>query len=366
MKRLLQDEKNPLLGGLRPSDIEKITSKTGYNKVVTDAREISRLTTPQKNDKINSAVQEIVGKSPSMVKVIKNATKAARAKTSILLLGETGVGKSMLARIIHQLSDRIDGPFIKINCGAIPDTLIESELFGYQKGAFTGASNSGKTGLIEAAHKGTVFFDEIGELAQNMQVKLLEVIENKTFVKLGSHHSKKVDANIIAATNKNLKEMVAEKTFREDLYYRLNVFPIHIPPLRERKEDIPELAFDILAKLNKQKKCFKQISPKTIDMLTRYSFPGNVRELINIVERMFILCEGDLIDFSDLPEEVSEAILSSDLPSQKGSLTEILARIESQLIRTAVSKTKSMAEASKELGIHTTTLWRKAQKYGIA
>ena len=361
------DENNEIL--LVVTNVRDITKLNTLRAQLEDTRRINSrfYQTLQENDGIEHALQEMVVKSQAMVQVIKKAIKVAKAETSVLLLGESGVGKSMLARIIHQMSYRKDGPFIKINCGVIPDSLMESELFGYEKGAFTGALHSGKAGLIEAAHGGTVFLDEIGELKPDMQVKLLEVIEDKTFVKVGSHHPTKVNINIIAATNRDLKKMIKEGTFREDLYYRLNVVPIFIPPLRQRKEDVPALTVNILAKFNKQKKLNKRIAPGTIDILSRYSFPGNVRELVNIVERMIIMCEGDQIGIADLPAEIRETIkIVPNLPSsQKGSLRETMAEIESQMIRNAVSRCSTIAEASRELDIHPTTLWRKMTAYGI-
>ncbi|MDD9302034.1 MAG: sigma 54-interacting transcriptional regulator [Desulfobacter sp.] len=307
----------------------------------------------------------MVIKSQVMVQVVKKAIKVARAETSILLLGESGVGKSMLAGIIHKMSPRKEGPFIKINCGAIPNLLMESELFGYEKGAFTGALHTGKAGLIEIAHQGTVFLDEIGELKMDMQVKLLEVLENKTFTKIGSQHSTRIDVNIIAATNRNLKDMIREGLFREDLYYLLNVVPISIPALRERKEDIPPLTINVLEKFNKQKKFKKRFRHETLDLLSKYDFPGNVRELINIVERMIIMSDGDQIMIDDLPESIQGKKASPSIPLVKGSLKEMVVEVEACIIKETLLECRSLAKASKKLNLHPTTLWRKMTKYGI-
>jgi len=360
------DENKEIL--LVVTNVRDITELNTLRVQLEDTRRISSrfYQSLQEHDGIEHVLQEMVVKSQVMVQVVKKAIKVANAETSILLLGESGVGKSMLARIIHQMSPRKDDPFVKINCGVIPESLMESELFGYEKGAFTGALHSGKAGLIEIAHGGTVFLDEIGELKLDMQVKLLEIIEDKTFMKIGSHNSIKVNVNMIAATNKDLKKMIRNGTFREDLYYRLNVVPICIPPLRDRKEDIPALVHNILAKFNKQKKINKRMTPETIDMLMRYGFPGNVRELANIVERMIIMSEEDQIGLADLPIEIGKG--SKTIPvisTQQGSLKEILAGIESQIIKVTISRCSSVAEVSRELNLHPTTLWRKMRKYGI-
>ena len=346
-------------------DITKLNTLRGQ---LEDTKRINSrfYQTLQEYDGIEHALKEMVIKSQAMIQVVKKAIKVARAETSVLLLGESGVGKSMLAGIIHKMSPRKDDPFIKINCGVIPDSLMESELFGYEKGAFTGALQSGKAGLIEIAHGGTVFLDEIGELKLDMQVKLLEVIEEKTFTKVGSQHSTKVNVNIIAATSRNLKKMISEGSFREDLYYRLNVVPISIPSLRQRKEDILPLTLNILKKFNKQKKLKRRLAPETLDMLAGYDFPGNVRELVNIVERMVIMCEENQIGLADLPSEIMKK--DGSIPkftSHQGSLKKILAGIESQVIKETVSRCDSIAEASRELDLHPTTLWRKMTKHRI-
>ncbi|MDA3787826.1 MAG: sigma 54-interacting transcriptional regulator [Desulfobacula sp.] len=360
------DENNEIF--LVVTNVRDITKLNNLRGQLEDTKRINSrfYQTLQEYDGIEHALKEMVIKSQTMIQVIKKAIKVARAETSVLLLGESGVGKSMLAGIIHKMSPRKDDPFIKINCGVIPDSLMESELFGYEKGAFTGALPTGKAGLIEIAHGGTVFLDEIGELKLDMQVKLLEVIEDKTFTKVGSQHSVNVNANIIAATSRDLKKMISEGTFREDLYYRLNVVPISIPSLRQRKEDILPLTINILKKFNKQKKLNKRLAPETLDMLARYNFPGNVRELINIVERMIIMSEEDLIGIADLPSEIREKDGSiSNLSSHQGSLKKIIARIEYQVIKETVSRCESISEASRELDLHPTTLWRKMTKHGI-
>jgi transcriptional regulator with PAS, ATPase and Fis domain len=350
------------------TNVRDITQLNTLRSQLEESRRInsSIYQTLQEHDGIEHTLEKLVIKSQSMIQVVKKAIKVAGAETSILLLGESGVGKSMLAGIIHKMSPRKEGPFIKINCGAIPYSLMESELFGYEKGAFTGALHTGKAGLIEIAHQGTVFLDEVGELKPDMQVKLLEVLENKTFKKIGSTQSTKIDINIIAATNRDLKTMIKDGDFREDLYYRLNVVPISIPPLRKRKEDILPLVINVLEKFNKQKKLKKSFLPETLDRLRKYNFPGNVRELVNIVERMIILSDGDQIIVEDLPESMKEEQGSGRyLNVLQGSLKERVADVEARIIQEALSRCKTISETSKELNLHPTSLWRKMVKYGI-
>lgn len=360
------DEKGEIL--LVVTNVRDITGLNNLRSQLEESRRInsSIYQTLQEHDGTEHALEKLVIKSQSMVQVIKKAIKVARAETSILLLGESGVGKSMIADIIHKMSPRKEGPFIKINCGAIPYSLMESELFGYEKGAFTGALHTGKAGLIEIANQGTVFLDEVGELKPDMQVKLLEVLENKTFKKIGSQRSTEVDVNIIAATNRDLKTMIKDGSFREDLYYRLNVVPISIPPLRKRKEDILPLAINVLEKFNKQKKLKKKLMPEILDRLGKYNFPGNVRELVNIVERMVILSDSDQIVVEDLPASIKEKQkIIHGLPVLKGSLKGMLADVEARIIKEALSRYDTILEVSKALKLHPTTLWRKMVKYGI-
>jgi len=321
----------------------------------------------QEQDGIEHALKEMVVKSQAMVKVVQLAAKTARSDTSVLLLGESGVGKSMLSKIIHQMSPRKDKPFVKINCATIPESLLESELFGYDKGAFTGALSAGKIGLIEAANNGTVFLDEIGELVPTLQVKLLEVIEDKTFVRVGSTNRTNVDINIIAATNRNLKELMEKRKFREDLYYRLNVIPIHIPPLRERTDDIASLSLHIMNNFNRMKGFNKRFSPDVVDALKAYWYPGNVRELINIVERIIIMSEEDIISLSDLPHEFKSPASTFQGVITKGiSLKKSLETVEASMIENVLKECRGLKEAAELLDIHVSTLWRKMEKHGIS
>ncbi len=309
---------------------------------------------------------ELVAKSRSMAQVLQKAVKVAASDTAVLLMGESGVGKTMLARIIHQMSPRKEAPFVKISCGAIPEALMESELFGYTKGAFTGAAPGGKAGHIEAAHTGTVFLDEVGELTLGMQVKLLEVIEEQSFTRVGSTRPTKVDVRIIAATNRDLERMARREHFRRDLFYRLNVVPIAIPPLRQRREDIPALALGFLERLNQRRGWAKRLEPEVLEALMSYEYPGNVRELINLVERMAVMGEGEALCLADLPSELRRPVGGGPDPLERGlGLKQALERLEAQMIEGAVARSATMSQAAQVLGIHPTTLWRKMVRLGL-
>ncbi|MBN2424526.1 MAG: sigma-54-dependent Fis family transcriptional regulator [Calditrichaceae bacterium] len=265
------------------------------------------------NSLLKETIQEqfndykIIGNSPGMMKLMQRIEKIAiDAQASCLIYGESGVGKDLVARIIHATGRRKDGPFVPVNCAAIPDTLIESELFGHEKGAFTGAIST-KPGRFEQARSGIIFLDEIGELPLSLQVRLLRVLEDKSFYRLGGKRSIEVDVMVISATNKDLQKMVDEKKFREDLFFRLNVVNLYIPPLRERRDDILPLADFFVKRFNQQRKRQLKLSPKALQLLEKYDFPGNVRELRNIIEDAYVFCEGSTI----LPENLSLQKLKS-------------------------------------------------------
>jgi len=249
----------------------------------------------------------IVGCSEKIREIYQTIEQVAETKTTILITGETGTGKELIAQAIHRGSPRKNNAFIKINCGAIAESLIESELFGYEKGAFTGAA-APKPGKFELAHEGTIFLDEIGELPKDMQVKLLQVLQDQTFERVGGIKTLQVDARIIAATNRDLLKEIKEGNFREDLYYRLNVVPIKMPPLRERKEDIPSLTRYFLDRFNdKLNKNMKEITPQVLDCFKKYSWPGNIRELENLIERIVLLTKSEIISLDDLPDEIKNS-----------------------------------------------------------
>jgi PAS domain S-box-containing protein len=350
------------------TNVRDITLLSELRAQLEESRELSSryLQSLVEKEKFRYARQEMVVKSSAMIQTLKKAVKVAGVDTSVLITGESGVGKSMLARLIHLMSTKKERPFVKMSCGTIPDSLMESELFGYAKGAFTGASPEGKAGLIEAAHTGTFFLDEVGDLPLPMQVKLLQVIEEKTFTRVGSTTPTSVDVRIIAATNRDLKKLVADKLFRDDLFYRLNVIPIDIPPLRERPEDVPPLTLHVLEKLNRMNGFNKRLSPEILDSLVRYHYPGNVRELINLLERMIIMSDGDLISPSDMPQELKEAgVPVRDALREGLGLKEALGAAEANIISLALRKHRSLSKAARALAIHPTTLWRKMVRHSL-
>jgi PAS domain S-box-containing protein len=352
------------------TNVRDITELNHLRSELEDSRQLSSryYQSILEQEELGQMLRNMVVKSKEMIHVIHRSVKAAGSDISVLLSGESGTGKTMLARTIHQMSERRDHPFVKINCGAIPESLVESELFGYEKGAFTGARDEGKAGLIEAAHGGTLFLDEIGELKLDLQVKLLEVIEEKTFNRVGGVKSIVVNVRIISATNRNLQEMMKCKQFREDLFYRLSVVPIEIPPLRERREDIPSLIFKFLEDYNQRYNVHKQLTPAVLNRLQGFSYPGNVRQLLNILEQLVVMSDRDSIDLEDLPQEFKAVPLSTATQDDlRGSLNlkKTLECVEKQIIQDALKHHPTEVAAARALGVHTTTLWRKTGKYGI-
>lgn len=310
----------------------------------------------------------IVGRSKSYLTLLDLINKVAEVDTTVSITGETGVGKSVIAKRIHQLSQRHDKPFLQINCGALPESLIESELFGYKKGAFTGANTEGKVGLVKMADKGTLFLDEIGELPLHLQSKILQLLQEKTFIPLGDTQLQTVDVRIIAATNRNLADMIDEKTFRADLYYRLNILPIHVPPLRERQEDLLPLLYHYLNKCNERYSKNRSLSPEFLQILQNYDWPGNIRELENLIERLVITATKDHISIEDLPERIrrakpGEASHFIILPGE--SLSEMVERIEKEIIEHSYNRYRSTRKVSKSLGITQSSLMRRLKKYQI-
>lgn len=303
----------------------------------------------------------VIGRSQSLKEILKLINKVAYTDTNILLTGETGVGKNMFAKIIHSRSSRATGSFIDINCGAIPENLLESELFGYEGGAFSGAKSEGKVGLIELAQGGTLFLDEIAELPYSLQIKLLKVLEEKAFIRIGGTKKIKVNFRLVSATNQDLKTMVKDKLFRDDLYYRLNVVSINIPPLRERKDDIFPLIMHFVEVINKLHNKNKSLSPSTLDLLTSYDWPGNIRELENAIERLILTTEDDLIAEEQLPANIKSE--NHTLLKTKGSLEEILQKTEENMVIEAYNKHRTTVAVAKALGISQPTAARKIKKY---
>ena len=308
---------------------------------------------------------QIIGNSSPMRHIYDQVSQVARSNTTVLLRGESGTGKEMIAHAIHYNSLRSKQPFIKINCAALPETLIESELFGYERGAFTGAERR-KKGRFEMADGGTIFLDEIGDLPTQTQIKLLRVIQEREFERLGGTETVKVNVRLITATNKNLEEEIANANFREDLFYRLNVFTIFLPPLRERKSDILLLAEHFLAKFEREHgKIIKRISTPAIDMLASYHFPGNVRELENVIERAVLVCDEQVIHGHHLPPTLQTAEVSGTVTQV--SLIAAIEAYESDLIQDALKSTRgNVARAAKMLDTTERILGYKIKKYLIA
>lgn len=309
-----------------------------------------------------------VAVSEPMLEIHKLIRKVAVVDSNVLVLGESGVGKNVIAREIHRNSRRAGGHFVEVNCGSIPEGLLESELFGYEAGSFTGAGKTGKQGIIELANEGTLFLDELGELPLALQAKLLKVIQEKRLQRIGSTQYREVDFRLIAATNRDLESMVKEGKFRQDLYFRLNVVPIHIPPLRERKEDIAALIKVICRNLNERYGLDKRLDSAATAALLQYEWPGNVRELENVLERMIVTTDDDLITPAHLPAEIRKASrgqLEVDPGISRLSLKEALEQVEEKWLRYAAERCRTTAEMAKLLGISQPSVVRKLQKYKV-
>jgi PAS domain S-box-containing protein len=310
-------------------------------------------------------VGELSSRSPLMRKVIEVLPAIADSPSTVLIQGETGTGKELVARTIHSLSPRRKGPFIGVNCGALPDTLLESELFGYKAGAFTGA-NRDKPGRFAMAKAGTLFLDEIGEVTPALQVKLLRVLQERVYEPLGATRSEVADVRIIVATNRDLAEQTRRGAFRDDLYYRVNVVRVELPPLRRRKEDIPLLAEQFITRFNRmQQKGVRGITSEALSLLMAHDWPGNIRELENVIERSFILSGEGYIGVGQLPEEFTCA--STAEQTAGSGMKSIHSMIDAHTIRSALERNgNNRLAAARELGIHKSTLFRKMKKLGIA
>jgi sigma-54 specific flagellar transcriptional regulator A len=317
---------------------------------------------------------EFIGQSPAIKEILSIINKLSKTDSTVLIMGESGTGKELVAKMIHQKSTRATKPFIPVNCGAIPSELLESELFGHEKGAFTGAVYS-RPGRFELAHEGTIFLDEIGDMPLHLQVKILRVIQERTFERIGSTKPLHVNVRIIAATNKNLENEVKEGKFREDLYWRLNVVPLLIPPLRERKEDIPILCEYFINKFSEKFGYELKIKSDAFDLLLNYLWPGNVRELENLIERLYVLSENGVITINDLPERIkfSESFFSRNIIPEELNpfassidLNEVIKEYEKKLILHALNLNGWVkSRAAKYLRINRTTLIEKMKRLGI-
>jgi PAS domain S-box-containing protein len=306
---------------------------------------------------------ELASRSPLMQRVFEVLPAVAASPATVLILGETGTGKEVLARSIHGIGPRRNGPFVPVSCGALPDSLLESELFGYKAGAFTGAERD-KPGRFALAHGGTIFLDEIGEVSPALQVRLLRVLQERAFEPLGGTRTETTDARVIAATHRDLARLIADGSFREDLYYRVNVIRLELPPLRDRAVDIPLLAAHFIEKFNRlQGRAVSGITPEALSALAAHEWPGNIRELENVMERAFIICGAGPIDLAHLPPELIARGAPLRAAPDARSAHDLL---DEQLIRSALRKHgESRLAAARELGIHKTTLFRRMKKLGI-
>lgn len=335
-------------------------------------------------------IHGLIGSGPAMQKVYRLTRQVARSNASVLLLGETGTGKELIAKAVHQISHRGTGPFVRVNCGALTESLLESELFGHVRGSFTGAI-ANRTGRFEAAHTGTIFLDEINSTTPKLQVKLLRVLQEREFERVGDTQTVRVDTRVIAASNRDLTLEVEAERFREDLYYRLNVVPIHLPPLRERLEDIPELVGHFLAIYNEENDRYvSHIDPKALEALQSYHWPGNVRELQNYVERAVVMASGDELSCDLLPEamlgggsrvratrnkpadletltyELVQQGLSTAGPQEDNLHAKIVNRVERELIAQVMTACESVqTKAATKLGINRNTLHKKLKEYNL-
>lgn len=320
--------------------------------------------------------EHIVGRSGALAEAKRLALRAAQSQASILLLGESGTGKELFAHAIHDSSSRASSPFVRVNCAAIPPDLLESELFGHEEGAFSGARRGGKPGKLELAHRGTILLDEVADMPLAMQAKILRAVQEKEIERVGGVHTLRVDVRIIAATNADLEQRVAEGRFREDLYYRLNVIGIRLPPLRERPEDLPLLIEHGLARLSEEQGLpLRRLSPEVVDLFARYGWPGNVRELLNLLERLVCTADGDEIGLGDLPPGMALRLQAQgrpggEVPAQRpataSGLEQSVAAAEAAALRQALARAGgNKQKAAKLLGVHRSTLYDKLAKYGI-
>lgn len=354
-------------GGRRiPISVSTAILRDRSGRVVGGAetfRDLTLIEQMRKQIKDRVQVGDIVSSSESMRRVLELLPRIADSDATVLVQGETGTGKELVARAIHGLSPRRAGPFIAVNCGALPDTLLESELFGYKAGAFTGATRD-KAGRFAMADGGTLLLDEIGEVSPALQVRLLRVLQDKVFEPLGATHSVKTSARVIAATNRDLTALVASGAFRQDLFYRVHVMKVDLPPLRKRREDIPLLVDHLIAKISAtQGKEVPGVSPDVMAVLSAHEFPGNVRELQNVLEHALVLCDSGVIELGHLPREIVPGPI---VAQGHRSMADAVQATEAHAIRQALVRNEyNRLAAAKELGMHKSTLFRKIKQFGI-
>ncbi|RMG67683.1 MAG: sigma-54-dependent Fis family transcriptional regulator [Calditrichaeota bacterium] len=350
---------------LKPLRLDEILTKVKNNAELKALMRENQYLREKLSEKYG--LGNIVGKNKKMQELFNLIQDVARTSSTVLIRGESGTGKELIANAIHFNSDRVNKPFIKINCGVLAENLLESELFGHEKGAFTGAIKS-KPGRFELADGGTIFLDEIGDISPNMQLKLLRVLQEGEFERVGGTETKKVDVRIIAATNRNLEEAMKEGAFRQDLYYRLNVIPIEVPPLRERKDDIPLLIEHFLNKFNQAfNKNIQGVDEEAMRCLQTYHWPGNIRELENLLERAVVLNKTGLLTVKDFPPYVVNAEPENSIPvNLDRPLTELVDEYEKQIILVALRENNfNKLRTAEKLGIHRSTFMSKLKKYGI-
>ncbi|AFQ44913.1 sigma-54 interaction domain-containing protein [Desulfosporosinus meridiei] len=352
------------LGKVVFKDVNELYALTKKVDSLRSELDYYKKTVSQKN---SSALELLKGKSPIMSSLIQTSLRVAKSGSTVLLRGESGTGKELFALLLHAQSSRNDGPFIKVNCAAVPENLLESEMFGYDEGAFTGARKGGKIGKFELADGGTLFLDEIGDMEMSMQAKLLRVIQEREVERLGSNKSRKVDVRLVAATNRDLEGMIRDKQFREDLYYRLNVVTLTIPPLRERIDDIEDLIKTFIKKFNLQ---FAQsvtgITAEAVDVLKKHRWPGNIRELENIIERAFNMVDGTEIQLKHLPNYLQILASHDKRPYMEGSLDNILKEVERDALIFALETANgNKVQAAKSLGLSRAGLYKKLIKHQL-
>ena len=356
-------------GGRIPVSLSTAVLKDARGRVIGGAevfRDLSELETLRQELEGRFHAGELTSRSPVMQRLFEVLPVIAASPSTVLIQGETGTGKELVARTLHDMSPRKNGPFVAVNCGALPDTLLESELFGYKAGAFTDARKD-KPGRFALAKGGTLFLDEIGETSPALQVRLLRVLQERVYEPLGATKPERADVRVIVATNRDLLARCREGAFREDLYYRINVVRVELPPLRRRAEDVPLLAEQFIARFNRlQGRRVSGLAPEALSLLMAYDWPGNVRELENAIERAFVLCPSGRIGVEHLPETITGARTGSPAPEGAG-LRDVRKAIDAQAIRAALERHGgSRAAAARELGVHKTTLFRKIKALGLA